>query len=77
MSGIGERQRYHHFHVGQLVALTEMALARGLQGKARSKWGRVIAVGSRLRIVVRRDGLRAADQYWAGFWRPLRKSDRA
>jgi hypothetical protein len=58
------------FEVGETVEMTDRALRQGLQGHARSNRGVVVAVHPPLRIVVRRDGLKTPNPYYAGFWRP-------
>lgn len=73
---LGLRRRYPRFRVNERVAMTEYALAQGLQGHAASKYGIVRAQPYRLSVIVQRDGLKSLDRYHAAFWRHLRKMER-
>ena len=56
-------------HVGAWVRLTRHAKNQGLQGRAKSDYGRVIRVEPPVGLVVKRDGLTTAESYFAGLWR--------
>jgi len=55
--------------VGQWVRLTRAAQrGGGIQGRARSPWGRVTAKHPPVGLCVVRDGLRQTRHYYAGVW---------
>ena len=56
-------------YVGAWLRLTHHAKRQGLQGRARSDWGRVIRKDPPVGLIVQRDGLSTPDSYFAGLWR--------
>ena len=51
-----------NFRVGQKVRMTDHAIKRGLQGRAKAQYGKVVAVKpDHLRVKVQRNGLKTAD----------------
>lgn len=66
------------FRIGERVALTYLGRLQHLRGRAASNEGVVVAYTpgrvNRLRVKVRREGLKGANWYHRCFWRPLRSS---
>lgn len=56
-------------YVGAWLRLTRHAKRQGLQGRAKSDWGRVVRIDPPVGLVIRRDGLSGPTGYFAGFWR--------
>ena len=56
-------------YVGAWLRLTEHAKRQGLQGRAKSDWGRVVRKEPPVGLVVKRDGLSTPTSYFAGLWR--------
>jgi hypothetical protein len=74
MSNIVTRWQYakgivNSTYVGAWLRLTQHAKARGLQGRAKSDWGRVVKIDPPVGLMIRRDGLSTPDSYFAGLWR--------
>ena len=61
-----------HFMVGQPVVMTRKALRQGLQGRAKSNRGEVVAFDPPYRVKVLRDGLRRPDWFHVDFWDRLK-----
>jgi len=57
------------FRVGQKVRMSDSAIKQGFQGRAKSTTGVVTATNpTRLRVKVRRDGIKTANWYHVRFW---------
>jgi hypothetical protein len=56
-------------YVGAWLRLTRHAKRQGLQGRARSDWGRVVRIGPPVGLMIRREGLSTPASYFAGLWR--------
>lgn len=56
-------------YVGAWLRFTRHALRQGLQGRARSDFGRVVRKDPPVGLVIQRDGLSTPVSYFAGLWR--------
>jgi len=56
------------FTVGQRVQLTILGESQGLQGRARTRFGRVVIADKWSLVKVKRDGIKQPAWYWVNFW---------
>ena len=69
--------RTRGFSVGETVALTSHAVKSGLQGRARSLYGRIVRVQKNGYLRVHREGIKFPQRYSASWWRHLTPSESA